>query len=159
MAGGRPTDYTEELSYEICERIVNGESLSAICRDESMPCVSTVYRWIDENNEFKDRYVRAREDQADTLSDELLEIADNSTNDYMERQEGGVVLNSENIQRSKLRVDTRKWIASKLKPKKYGDKTAIVGDRDADPINVDVTDRTLNNVAFLMRKAMEEGKI
>lgn len=103
-----------------------------ICRADHMPNPSTVYRWLDVNEDFRNRYTRAREDQADTLADEILSIADDAQNDWMERQGdaagSGWQLNGENVQRSRLRIDSRKWIAAKLKPKKYGDKVDVKGE-------------------------------
>ena len=93
-----------------------------------MPDRSTVFRWLAEKKEFYDQYARAREVQAEILADEIVEIADDSTNDFMEVQRGkGVVTvcDQENINRSRLRVDSRKWVASKLLPKKYGDKQTV----------------------------------
>ncbi len=124
---GVSSDYNEAIALEICERLVEGESLRTICRDNDMPNKSTVFRWLDSNPEFRDQYARAREFQADTMADEMQDIADDGSNDWMEKhdQEGNAIgwqLNGEHVQRSKLRIDIRKWNASKLKPKKYGDK-------------------------------------
>lgn len=85
---------------------MNGESLRSIVSDEGMPTRSTVHKWLAENKLFSDQYARAKDNQADTLADEIMFIADNA----------------EDVQKARLQVDTRKWIASKLKPKKYGDK-------------------------------------
>lgn len=123
-----PSGYSDELALRICERIVEGESLRAICREEGMPSQSMVFRWLEANQAFREQYARARDLQADTFADELTEIADNATNDWMERngqEDKGWQANGENIQRSRVRIDTRKWIASKLKPKKYGDSQSI----------------------------------
>lgn len=91
-----------------------------------MPDKATVYRWTATNEAFRDLYTRAKEDSADALAEEILEISDNAHNDWMQRNHGeddpGWVANGEHIQRSRLRVDARKWIASKLKPKKYGER-------------------------------------
>lgn len=123
---GRPSDYTTEIAMTICERLVEGESLRAICREDAMPGLSTVFRWLESHEPFREQYARAREMQAEGFADELTEIADDARNDWMERSlKGGEtekVIDSEHITRSRLRVDTRKWIASKLLPKKYGDK-------------------------------------
>lgn len=108
MALGRPSDYTDETAIRMLTRLTLGEGLVRICRDEDMPHVSTVYRWLQTNQDFRDRYELARAEQADTLADQLTDIADNAT--------------PENVQVARLRVDARKWIAAKLKPKKYGDK-------------------------------------
>lgn len=119
---GRPSDFSQELADLICERISDGESLRSICEDDDLPSRTTVFRWLAKNLDFRDQYARAREEQADVLVEEMLEIADDSSGDEQTDEHGNVRLNSEFAQRSKLRVDTRKWIASKLKPKKYGEK-------------------------------------
>jgi len=83
--------------------------------------MGAVLKWLNKHEEFVVQYTRAREVQADTLIDETLDIADDSTNDWMERR-GQIVENGEAIQRSRLRIDTRKWIAGKMRPKKYGER-------------------------------------
>ena len=127
---GRPTLYNEDIASEICGRLVAGEPLVRMCRDEHLPDVRTVYRWLVANETFRHMYEAARQDQADTLADEIVQISDDGTNDFMEAEDSdGKVywkLNGENIQRSRLRVDARKWVAAKLKPRKYGDKTETV---------------------------------
>lgn len=90
-----------------------------------MPAMSSVFKWLGEHSAFSDQYTRAREAQADTLFDDILEIADDARNDWMARHgedDAGWQANGEHIQRTKLRVDARKWMAGKLQPKKYGDK-------------------------------------
>jgi hypothetical protein len=113
---------------EIYRRLAEGESLVDICRSEGMPGQSTVYRWLQDDEEFRKRYTEAREMQADVYADEIIRIADDGRNDWMEKQgdgDAGWVANGEHLQRSRLRVDARKWVASKLRPKKYGDATLI----------------------------------
>lgn len=83
--------------------------------------MATVFRWLAQHGEFQEQYARAREAQADYLAEEILDIADDGTNDWMER-EGNTLVDHEHISRSKLRVDARKWLMSKLLPKKYGDR-------------------------------------
>lgn len=141
---GRPTLYSQELAARICGELVEGRSLRAICREEDMPCTASVFLWLIQHPEFSDQYARAREAQADSLADELLDIADDSTNDWIDREtrSGRIirVVDEEAIGRSRLRVDTRKWIASKLKPKKYGEKLELggaVGSYAAQPIPVE----------------------
>lgn len=141
MNVGRPSDYNLEVVATICTRLVEGESLRSICRSDEMPGLSTVYRWLLAHEEFREQYARAKDEQADTLADEIIEISDDARNDWMERhgeQDAGWVANGEHIQRSRLRVDARKWIASKLKPKKYGDRQVIEGNPDA-PVQIGVT--------------------
>lgn len=124
MPIGRPSDYSFETAADICSRLAAGEALSKICRDERMPALSTIYVWMSKHPEFAEMYARAREDQADTLADEILEIADDGRNDTYEDEDGRRITDWEIVNRSKLRVDARKWIAAKLKPKKYGDKVS-----------------------------------
>ncbi len=125
MPGGRPTTYNEKITSELCGRLSCGESLRTICKDEDMPVPSTVFLWMRKHPEFSKQYAQAKEESADALFEEILDIADNGTNDWMEIHDPdnpGYRLNKDSISRSRLRVDARKWAASKLKPKKYGDK-------------------------------------
>ena len=130
MSAGRPTIYTEELALEICTRLASGRSLRSISNDEDMPDARTVHYWRLSNPSFFQQYEAARQIQAETLVDELLDIADDGTNDWMERtgKDGenlGWVVNGEAVQRSRLRLDTRKWYASKIIPKIYGEKQTV----------------------------------
>jgi hypothetical protein len=104
----RPTKYTEPLGLEICKRIASGESLRSICKDPKMPVRQTIVNWLfDENKKaFLDHYETSRGLGYDEMFDELYEIADTG----------------EDVQRDRLRVDTRKWYLSKVMPNKYGDK-------------------------------------
>lgn len=122
----RPTDYNQEIVANICERLSLGESLREICRDDNMPGKSTVMRWLHAHEEFRDQYARAREAQAEHWADEIIEISDDGSNDWETRQskDGSSyeAVNAEVINRSRLRVDTRKWLMARMAPKKYGDK-------------------------------------
>lgn len=144
---GRPSTYSDGLADNICERLSNGESLRAICSEDDMPDKSTVFRWLAANERFRDQYARAREAQADALFDDVLDIADNARNDWMERRgedDAGWVANGEHIQRSKLRIDARKWMAGKLAPKKYGEKlTQELSGPDGAPIPVGIIERRI----------------
>ena len=114
--------YTEKIAAQVCDRIATShDSLKIICEELNIH-PSTVFQWIAKKPDFADKYARAREAQADFLADELLEIADDSTHDTIITEDGAMLENKEWVNRSKLRVDARKWIASKLKPKKYGEK-------------------------------------
>lgn len=110
---GRPTDYTKDMADKICEKISGGLSLRAICAEPGMPARGTVYRWLIENADFQDQYTRAREKQADYFAEEIIEIADSA-----EAERAAV-------SKAKLQIDARKWAASKIAPKKYGDKQEI----------------------------------
>ncbi len=118
----RPSAYTKSLATIICNRLADGESLRKICLSENMPSKTSVFRWLENNKEFRAQYARAREIQADALFDECLDIADEVCNDIQIDKDGNERTDNEAIQRSKLRIDTRKWIAGKLRPKVYGDK-------------------------------------
>lgn len=121
----------DKVFDDICDRISKGESLRSVLRDEEMPTRKTFYSWMrDKDGEDipskVNQYARATEDRADTIFDEMFDIADDGSNDYTKKAIGeGVeveVLNNEHIQRSRLRIDTRKWALSKMMPKKYGDR-------------------------------------
>ena len=106
---GRPSGYTPEIGEKICSRIAEGESIRSIVKDKEMPSSSMIFRWLlDENKKsFRDQYEIARNIQAETMFEELIEIADRQEQDVM---------------RDRLRVDTRKWYLSKVLPKKFGEK-------------------------------------
>lgn len=124
---GRPSKYSPEIANKICTQIsTTHKSLKTICSPEDMPDVSTVLRWLadDKHEEFRNQYARAKEEQADLLVEEMIEISDDGTNDTIYTDKGAME-DKEWTGRSKLRVETRKWIASKLKPKKYGEKLDV----------------------------------
>lgn len=123
---GRPVEYTEEIAEEVCWRLAHGESLVSICRDEHLPHCATIYRWLIRFPAFCEMYARAREDQADTNADEILQIADEMPPEYTD-EKGRTTLDQTYIQWQKNRIDARKWTAAKLKPRKYGDRMAVEG--------------------------------
>ena len=110
------------------DRIAAGESVNKICKDKEMPSQAAFYRWIaaTESKLLREKYARACEDRAESIFEGMLAIADEATNDFMEA-EHGLIPNTEHIQRSRLRIDTRKWMLSKMAPKKYGDKLELDG--------------------------------
>lgn len=124
MAVGRPTKYKKQLAAEICCALGEGNSLVDICAAENMPTRSTIYLWLAEHKEFSDMYARAREEQADTLADEIVHIADTPMLGVKKKtgKDGTEITEGDMIEHRRLRVDARKWVAAKLKPKKYGDK-------------------------------------
>lgn len=143
---GRPSTYNEDIAAIICGRMAGGESLRSICRDESMPALSTVFLWVSKHSEFSEQYKLAMASRADAMFEEMFDIADDGQNDWMEKidKEGnsyGWTLNGEHVQRSRLRIDTRKWALSKMMPKKYGDKAdgnAGSEDKDVSPVTVNI---------------------
>lgn len=119
---GTPQPYSEDTVKEICLRIMRGESLKAICRDDFMPPNWQVHEWLSGKPDFADRYARACEVRADTIFDDILEIADDNQQDIVLNADGTERLNTDHVQRAKLRIDARKWALAKMQPKKYGDK-------------------------------------
>lgn len=120
----RPTDYTPELAASICELLGEGQPLKAICALDEMPVRSTVYLWLARHQEFSDMYARAREEQADTLADEIVAIADTPLLGVKTKtgKDGVEITEGDMIEHRRLQVDARKWVAAKLKPRKYGDR-------------------------------------
>ncbi|HDS1087092.1 TPA: terminase small subunit protein [Stenotrophomonas maltophilia] len=125
----RPSKFTPNLADAICELLVDGKSLRTICSTAKMPSRSTVIRWLAENEAFRNQYARARELQADTLAEEILDIADKAVLGERLKKDGkGKVLERQTgdmVERSKLMIDARKWYAGKLQPKKYGERVAL----------------------------------
>ncbi|HDS1187418.1 TPA: terminase small subunit protein [Stenotrophomonas maltophilia] len=125
----RPSKYSQQLADAICDLLVDGKSLRTICSTAKMPSRSTVIRWLAENEAFRNQYARARELQADTLAEEILDIADKAVLGERLKKDGkGKVLERQTgdmVERSKLMIDARKWYAGKLQPKKYGERVAL----------------------------------
>jgi len=135
---GRPSSFTQEIADTICERLADGESLRSICSGENMPNRATVFRWLAGDPLFSDQYARARDAQADAFADDIVAIADESRKGVkiVTKANGDVETTEiDMIERARLQVDARKWIASKLKPKKYGDKLELAGDKES-PLTV-----------------------
>lgn len=143
MKTGRPSSFSPEIAQTICERLASGESLRRICIDEEMPARSTVFKWLADNKDFSDQYARAKEVQLDAMAEEILDIADDTSNDTRTIRRGDAeveVQNAEWVNRCRLQVDTRKWLMSKLAPKKYGDKVqAELSGANGGPIQAAVT--------------------
>ena len=153
MSAGRPTTYTDDIATEICARIAEGESLRSICQDDHTPAMSSVMLWLidGKHQSFSEQYAEARRIQAETLADELFDIADDGSNDWMKRHDKdgdeSYVLNGEHVQRSRLRLDTRKWYLSKVLPK-FADKQQVEhsGKIDYSNISDEELDRKLNDL-------------
>ena len=125
MPGGRPTDYNKEIATLICDRVATHAcGLAKLCRMyDDMPDKSTINLWRYQHEEFSSQYARSKLIQADILAEECLDISDDDADDVKYDKDGNEVYNAEFVARSRLRIDTRKWLASKLLPKAYGDKT------------------------------------
>ena len=103
---GRPSLYNDDLAIRICEEIAQGGILHRMCQRDDMPDHSTLYRWLESNDQFRDLYSRARERQATHFADEIIDIVDNEPD----------------ANKARVRMDARKWHAAKTAPKKYGDR-------------------------------------
>ena len=103
---GRPTLKTDDVCERIFRELAEGYSLRTICAADDMPSAESVRRWLRDDKVFRGQYARAREEQADFYADEIVRIADEET-DY---------------RKARVRIDARKWVASKLKPKAYGER-------------------------------------
>lgn len=140
---GRPSKYSEKLVDEICKRIASGRSLVSICdNDDDVPSSTTVNRWLTESDKgyFRENYARATSDRADKMFEEILAIADDGSNDWTTTADGRPIVDHEHVNRSRLRVDARKWMLGKMQPKKYGDKVALgLADDDDKEIEVTIT--------------------
>jgi hypothetical protein len=163
-ATGRPSSYNSDLAADICVWIAEGKSLREFCRKEGNPSQSMIFRWLQENEVFREQYCRARQDQADTFVDEIMEIADDATNDYMMRlsKDGETVakvVDQDHIARSRLRIDARKWAAAKQAPRKYSDKvvTEHTG-KDGGPIQTEEIDLSeaerARRIAFILQRGL-----
>lgn len=143
---GRPSLRSPDLAQAICSRLAEGESLRAICGSPEMPSLEFVRRWLRDDRDFAAQYARAREEQAENFAEEIIQIADDGSNDCYVDQDGNKVVDHDVIHRSRLRVEARKWIAAKLLPKKYGDKGA----------DVNISNTTVNNTLILSEARREE---
>lgn len=121
---GRPPthEYSEELADEICAEIAsNSKSVKKLCdQNPHWPTQKIIWEWIRKYPDFRNKYTRAKQEQVETYVDEILDISDNCNHDTVINSNGEVVANYEYMARSRLRIDTRKWLASKLVPKLYG---------------------------------------
>lgn len=144
VGGAEPAraTFSQELCDAICTALAEGESLRSICQQPGMPHIATVMRWLSdpEKRDFCEQYTRAREAQAETLAEELLAIADEAEYEPIQDPNTGetlaVAFDKTAVARNKLRVETRKWLAARMSPKKYGDKLAVGGAADLDPIQI-----------------------
>ncbi len=147
-----PRHYSKEMAEEICIRLMKKESLAAICRDPRMPTANAIVKWLADPRraDFREMYYFARRVQAEMFVDEIFEIADDTQYDWKPRfnRKGEYidhVPDNEAIQRSRVRIDTRKWYAAKMVPKIYGEKLNM---------DLDVT----GDLAELLKKASNNDK-
>lgn len=143
--------------------LAEGMSLREVCRQKGMPSHGTVLNWRMAHDDFADQYARAREIGYEIMADEILEIADDGRNDWMERQlgEDGPTFfapNHEHISRSRLRSDTRKWLLSKCLPKVYGDKVdhKVSGDPDNPIVIEGAADAFIGRISSIATRSQTE---
>lgn len=160
-----PTIYTpdliEALSEQVCELISEGKSLRQIALMDGMPSPSTFLRWVAADKGLESRYARARDVYFDLMAEQTLDIADDGLNDTYVDENGNRKVDHDVVHRSKLRIDARKWLLSKLANKKYGDSSSlnIGGQRGENPIqSEDVSTRELARMfLFNLEKSKREG--
>jgi hypothetical protein len=152
--------YTPEIGDRICLGLMEGLSMPEVLKAPGMPGKSTVYGWLQTNPEFKAKYREAREAQMYGLADDLMDIANDGRNDWMERngKDGtpGYVLNGEHVQRSRLRIDTIKFLLAKMLPKEFGDTVkAEISGPNGGPIEVKDTDLARRALLLLAKLTNE----
>jgi hypothetical protein len=158
---GRPLTYTPEVAALICERLAEGESLRAICRDAGMPPESTVRGWVLDNvQDFAAQYARARDIGLDAMAEEILEIADTPV-EGVRREEGNDgyrEIREDMLGHRRLQVDTRKWLLSKMAPKRYGDRTAMeLTGANGGPVQISDADRAARVAGLLALAEQRKG--
>jgi hypothetical protein len=127
----RVTKFDEKIATSLLAKIAGGQSVRKICAKAPFPTRETFYRWIRENENFAAKYIEAKDLCADALAEEILEIADEAENDFsvIETEKGKEYrANGAKLERAKIRIDARKWTASKLAPKKYGNNLKVESD-------------------------------
>ena len=138
---GRPIIWTEDKKKEAINIILNeiaenGKSVRSILNGANryiLPSNVTFCEWLSKDEELAKQYARATEIRAEALLDEMIDIVDDKSKDVKEQEINGEIsqtVNNEAIQRSRLRYDARKWLISKLNPKKYGDKIDVTSDNE-----------------------------
>ena len=138
MPAGRPSKYSDELVDKICDWIASGKTLTAFCNLEGSPNYATIMRWLDKEPEFRDKYVQARESQAEHFNDRIIDIADDMTID---------------ADHKRIQIDARKWSAAHAAPKKYGERRIIAGDPEA-PVAIQRT-----NVLDVSKLSIEQLEV
>lgn len=127
-------EQAKAIKDRVCLEITEGKSLRSICQADDMPNADTIRVWLLEDGEFSAQYARAREEQADFYADEIIDIADTAKDANLAR----------------LQIDARKWKASKLQPKKYGDKIDVNHSGSVEHLN---DEQLESRIAILLGKA------
>jgi hypothetical protein len=154
---------TPEVEERIINGLCDGIPLRELCRQEGMPNWRTVYDWISSDEEFAARIAHARELGFDAIAEDILDIADDGTNDWVARKNAKgdteMVLNTDHVQRSKLRIETRLKLLAKWNPKKYGDKstTELTG-KDGGPVQTEAVGATPEEMRALTNLILQQAK-
>jgi hypothetical protein len=159
---GAPSKFNQETADLICIMLSEGMSLRKILKADiegKLPAQATIYQWLLRHPSFQEQYTRAREEQAETLADEIIDIADEQPEIVVVTDKTGKViehkLDGAFLQWQKNRIEARKWTAMKLKPKKYGDRVAVEGVEGGAPI---VTEDTGANKFLEVIRNLEMSK-
>ena len=146
MPTGRPSEYTQEVADAICAELSIGKSLRTVCDADDMPSVKTIFNWFRAYPDFLQQYTRAKEESADAMAEELLYIADNQEIGVTTtvKGDGSVETKEEDmLGHRKLKIESRKWLMAKMKPKRYGDKLDLTTDGEKLNNQATLTDEEL----------------
>lgn len=148
MAASYTDKNITEIMSLICKRIAEGESLRAVLRSSGMPSRGVFFEWITSSEQRANQYARATEIRAEQIFEEMLEIADTEkeTTVITEKDAGASISKRDHVNHRKLQIDTRKWVLSRMMPKKYGDKIDITSSGDKINSNITVLDETQADV-------------
>lgn len=160
MPGGRPSMYSKELMEDICHMVATTSmGLTQLAeRYDHFPCATIMYEWLGKHDEFADMYAKAKRQQISVYMDEITKISDDRSNDYIDT-ERGTVGNAAAVARDRLRVDTRKWLACKLVPKVFGDKSTVEIKTDLSAMTPLEIAEAVKNLSLDHKKAMIEALI
>lgn len=139
---GRPTDYNEDIASYICSEIASGRSLRSICEEEACPHRQTVFKWLSKYTAFNDQYAKAQKERTEAFAEDILDIADQYSRDE----------EVDHINRARLRIDTRKWLMSKMSPKRFGEKQEIEHSGNVKHSLTEMTDDELARIATASSK-------
>lgn len=159
MARGKWKPYDPDVAAQICELVSNGKSIVECAQVKGIPSRNVIYKWLDESEDFRDRYARARKERADLLADEIINLADGAEDHFGYDTEAFDPAKARlRLDAARLKIDTRKWAASKMDPKTYGDSKTIKGD-EKEPLVVDlnVTPAKEAFLAAISEVAAEDG--
>jgi hypothetical protein len=156
----RPVAFTEELFIKLLDRLAQGETLVAICADQTMPTRQSLFQKLYKDENARELYYAAREMQMEAMAEEILELSDNAENDWSTDDRGRRVANNDVLQRARLKVDTRKFIMAKMAPRRFGEKnfTEVSGDPNK-PLTLTVVTGVPRSAFSLVRGDLPAPKI